>query len=129
MLHLTVENVKPLSSKAPNLPVSTATVIVTVVNENEAPHFREDPIQIVAPESVVPGTVLKGDIAFDPDDSELRYGWSHKKMSHCSPICRCYGGLDCFSDLLLDMRSAETLGSGWTSTQTQERSESRETST
>lgn len=73
VLHLTVRNIKPLSSKAPNLPVSTATVTVTVVNENEAPHFRENPIRIVAPESVLPGTVLKGNIAFDPDDSELRY--------------------------------------------------------
>lgn len=73
VLLLTVENVKPLSNKAPNLPVSTATVTVTVVNENEAPHFREDPIQIVVPESVLPGTSLKGNIAFDPDDSELRY--------------------------------------------------------
>lgn len=78
MLHLTVENVKPLSSKAPNVPVSTATVTVTVVNENEAPHFRQDPIRIVVPESALPGTVLKGDIAFDPDNSELRYGWSRK---------------------------------------------------
>lgn len=77
VLFLTVENVNPLSSKAPNLPVSTATVVVTVVNENEAPHFREDPIQIVVPESVMPGTSLKGNIAFDPDDSELRYRWSH----------------------------------------------------
>lgn len=72
VLFLTVENLKPLSNKAPNLPVSTATVVVTVVNENEAPHFREDPIQIVVPESVLPGTSLKGNIAFDPDHSELR---------------------------------------------------------
>lgn len=74
VLILTVENVNPLSNKAPNLPMSTATVVVTVVNENEAPHFREDPIQIVVPESVVPGTLLKSNIAFDPDNSDLRYG-------------------------------------------------------
>lgn len=86
MLLLTVENVKPLSNKAPNLPVSTATVTVTVVNENEAPHFREDPIQIVVPESVLPGTSLKGNIAFDPDDSELRYGWSHKNGKRCVQV-------------------------------------------
>ncbi|GAA6233586.1 cadherin-15 [Lates japonicus] len=73
VLILTVENVNTLSNKAPNLPVSTATVLVTVVNENEAPRFREDPIQIVVPESVVPGTLLKSNIAFDPDDSDLRY--------------------------------------------------------
>lgn len=73
ILILTVGNLNPLSNKAPNLPVSTATVVVTVVNENEAPHFREDPIQIVVPESVDPGTLLKSNIAFDPDNSELRY--------------------------------------------------------
>ncbi|XP_068586775.1 cadherin-15 [Cebidichthys violaceus] len=73
VLILTVENVNRLSNKAPNLPVSSATVVVTVVNENEAPLFREDPIQIVVPESVVPGTLLKSNIAFDPDNSDLRY--------------------------------------------------------
>ncbi|KAK2853931.1 hypothetical protein Q5P01_006592 [Channa striata] len=73
VLILKVENVNPLSNKAPNLPVSTASVVVTVVNENEAPRFREDPLQIVVPESVVPGTLLKTNIAFDPDDSTLRY--------------------------------------------------------
>ncbi|XP_068430295.1 cadherin-15 [Clinocottus analis] len=73
ILVLTVENVNRLSNKAPNLPVSSATVVVTVVNENEAPLFREDPIQIVVPESVVPGTLLKSNIAFDPDYSDLRY--------------------------------------------------------
>ncbi|XP_061526112.1 cadherin-15 [Phycodurus eques] len=73
ILFLTVENVNPLSDKAPNLPVSSAIVVVTVVNENEAPHFREDPIQIVVPESVAPGTLLKSNIAFDPDNSDLRY--------------------------------------------------------
>jgi len=73
ILILEVENVNRLSNKAPNLPVSTATVVVTVVNENEAPHFREDPIKIVVPESVVPGTILKSNIAYDPDNSVLRY--------------------------------------------------------
>lgn len=72
-LILTVENVNALSNKAPNLPVSSATVMVTVVNENEAPHFREDPIYIIVPESVAPGTILKTNIAYDPDNSELRY--------------------------------------------------------
>lgn len=71
-LILTVGNINALSTKAPNLPVSTAEVLVTVVNENEAPRFREDPIQIVVPESVVPGTLLKVNIAFDPDNSVLR---------------------------------------------------------
>ncbi|XP_068598354.1 cadherin-15 [Brachionichthys hirsutus] len=73
VLILKVVNLNPLSSKAPNLPVSTATVVVTVVNQNEAPRFREDPIHIVVPESVAPETLLKSNIAFDPDDSDLRY--------------------------------------------------------
>ncbi|XP_077420295.1 cadherin-15 isoform X2 [Vanacampus margaritifer] len=73
ILFVTVENVNPLSDKAPNLPASSAIVVVTVVNENEAPHFREDPIRIVVPESVAPGTLLKSNIAFDPDHSDLRY--------------------------------------------------------
>lgn len=78
-LKLRVENVNPLSSKAQNLPVSTATVRVMVVNENEAPHFREDPIFIVVPESVPPGTLLKSNYAFDPDKSELRYDAARKE--------------------------------------------------
>uniref|UniRef100_A0A665XBU9 Cadherin 15, type 1, M-cadherin (myotubule) n=1 Tax=Echeneis naucrates TaxID=173247 RepID=A0A665XBU9_ECHNA len=73
VLTLTVENANALSNKAPNLPVSTARVLVTVVNENEAPHFREDPINVVVLESVSPGTLLKSNIAFDPDNSVLRY--------------------------------------------------------
>ncbi|XP_029702106.1 cadherin-15 [Takifugu rubripes] len=72
-LKLRVENVNALSSKAPNLPLSTATVQVKVVNENEAPHFREDPVLIVVPESVPPGTLLKSNYAFDPENSKLRY--------------------------------------------------------
>ena len=54
-------------------------VVVSVMNENEAPHFRESPIQIEVPESVVPGTLLKSNIAFDPDYSELRYDKEAKK--------------------------------------------------
>lgn len=71
-LKLMAENVNALSSKAQYLPVSTATVKVVVVNENEAPHFREDPVLIAVPESVPPGTLLKSNYAFDPDKSELR---------------------------------------------------------
>ncbi|XP_033972683.1 cadherin-15 [Trematomus bernacchii] len=73
VLLLKVENVNPLSIKAPSVPVSGASVFVTVVNENEAPRFREDPIQLVVPESVVPGTLLTSHIASDPDNSDLRY--------------------------------------------------------
>ncbi|KAG7261549.1 hypothetical protein CRUP_022715 [Coryphaenoides rupestris] len=49
-LVLTVANRNPLSPKAPRVPVSSATVVVTVVNENEAPRFREDPIHVLVPE-------------------------------------------------------------------------------
>ncbi|KAM4592517.1 cadherin-15 isoform 2-T2 [Odontesthes bonariensis] len=73
ILSLTVENVNPLSSKAPNLPPSTATVVVTVTNKHEAPYFQEDPIQIEVPESVLPLTILTRIFALDPDKSELRY--------------------------------------------------------
>ncbi|XP_029950853.1 cadherin-15 [Salarias fasciatus] len=73
ILILTVENVNPLSNKAPNLPLSSATVMITVVNENEAPYFRENTIQIVVPESALPGTLLKSNIASDPDNSDLWY--------------------------------------------------------
>ncbi|XP_062417714.1 cadherin-15 [Pungitius pungitius] len=76
VLTLSVENVNRLSDKSPNLPPSIATVAVTVLNENEAPIFREDPIKIVVPESVLPGTLLKSNIAFDPDHLDLRYEFS-----------------------------------------------------
>nr|XP_015808828.2 cadherin-15 [Nothobranchius furzeri] len=72
-LFVTVENLSPLSSKAPNVPLSTASVLVTVLNKNEGPHFKENPIQIEVLESVDPGTLLKGAMASDPDHSELRY--------------------------------------------------------
>lgn len=78
-LVLTVENLNPPSSKASRLTLSTATVTVSVVNENEAPRFREDPIQIEVPESVKPGTLLKSNIAFDPDNSDLRYDMAVKQ--------------------------------------------------
>ena len=86
-LHLRVENLNTLSNKAPNLPASTATVVVTVLNENEAPHFREDPIQIEVPESVLPGTLLKSNIAFDPDNSDLRYDIAAKNQEYF-PVCK-----------------------------------------
>lgn len=79
LLTLTVINVRPLSSKVLVPPLSTATVFVTVVNENEGPRFWDDPIRIVVPESVEPGTLLKSDIAFDPDNSELRYNAATKQ--------------------------------------------------
>lgn len=72
-LKLTVENVNALSSKAQKPPVSAAAVRVMVANENEAPHFTEEPVLIVVPESVPPGTLLKSNYVFDPDNSDLRY--------------------------------------------------------
>lgn len=81
-LKLRVENVNALSSKAPNLPLSTATVQVKVVNENEAPHFREDPVLIVVPESVPPGTLLKSNYASDPENSKLRYDRAIREEEH-----------------------------------------------
>ena len=82
VLLLKVENVNPLSIKAPSVPVSGASVFVTVVNENEAPRFREDPIQLVVPESVVPGTLLTSHIASDPDNSDLRYDAATEQEEH-----------------------------------------------
>ncbi|KAJ8417792.1 hypothetical protein AAFF_G00226350 [Aldrovandia affinis] len=72
-LVLTVENEAPLSAKAPQEPVSSATVTVTVANENEAPRFKVDPIKLNVPESVDPGTVLARNIADDPDNENLRF--------------------------------------------------------
>ncbi|XP_036391506.1 cadherin-15-like [Megalops cyprinoides] len=72
-LILTVENEAPLSSKAPHDSASSATVTIMVTNENEAPKFRSDPISLEVPESIVPGTVLVQDIAYDPDNSDLSY--------------------------------------------------------
>uniref|UniRef100_M4AVI2 Cadherin 15, type 1, M-cadherin (myotubule) n=1 Tax=Xiphophorus maculatus TaxID=8083 RepID=M4AVI2_XIPMA len=72
-LILTVENINSLSIKVPNLRLSSATVSITVVNENEAPYFKENPILIQVPENEKPGKLLKSNIASDPDHSELRF--------------------------------------------------------
>ncbi|XP_037548846.1 cadherin-15 [Nematolebias whitei] len=72
-LSLTVENLSPLSNKAPNLSLSSATVVVTVVNKNESPVFKENPVWIEVLESAPPGILLKSNLASDPDHSELRY--------------------------------------------------------
>ncbi|XP_036400202.1 cadherin-15 [Megalops cyprinoides] len=76
-LVLTVENKIPLSSKATQEPVSTATVTIMVANENEAPRFKVDPIKLDVPESVDPGTVLAQDIADDADNAKLRFEVEH----------------------------------------------------
>ncbi|KAM9816875.1 cadherin-15-like [Neosynchiropus ocellatus] len=65
-LTLRVENIHPLSNKAPKAPVSTATVVVTVFEENQPPYITENPIRISVPENVLPGTSLKRDIAVHP---------------------------------------------------------------
>uniref|UniRef100_A0A8C8C9N1 Cadherin domain-containing protein n=1 Tax=Oncorhynchus tshawytscha TaxID=74940 RepID=A0A8C8C9N1_ONCTS len=48
------------------------TLTLTVEN-NEAPRFIKDPIEILVPESVDPGTVLASNIAYDPDNAKLKY--------------------------------------------------------
>lgn len=129
ILILMVENLNPLSNKAPNLPVSTATVVVTVANENEAPHFRENPIQIVVPESVAPGTLLKSNIAFDPDNSDLRYDAATEHEDIFVFLRKQTYWTVCVTEAfplppppppVAGTRSAEILRGGWTSTEIQE---------
>uniref|UniRef100_A0A3B3S7C7 Cadherin 15, type 1, M-cadherin (myotubule) n=1 Tax=Paramormyrops kingsleyae TaxID=1676925 RepID=A0A3B3S7C7_9TELE len=72
-LVLTAQNEAPLSHKAPRLPVSSSTVTVTVLNENEAPRFVESPIRLEVPESVVAGTVLTVAKAQDPEGDGVRF--------------------------------------------------------
>lgn len=134
ILILTVENLNPLSNKAPSLPVSTATVVVTVVNENEAPRFREEPIQIAVLESVLPGTLLKSNIAFDPDNSNLRYHVATKheqflcfrRADQCGSLCD-YNTSTAF--FVAGMRLSGIPRGGWTSAETQETLLPGETST
>ena len=77
-----MENVNPLNIKAPNDPISSATVLVTVVNENEAPRFVSDPMELMVPESVPPGSVLIKNIAYDPDNAKLRSDmWKAARLS------------------------------------------------
>ncbi|XP_015223480.1 cadherin-15 isoform X1 [Lepisosteus oculatus] len=72
-LTVTAENEAPLSSKAPQIPLSSATVTITVLNQNEAPGFRSNPIKLSVAEGTPQGTVLARDIASDPDRQQLRY--------------------------------------------------------
>ncbi len=58
--------------KAPYEQIHSATVTVRVMNENEAPIFYKNPIKVTVAESIVPGTVLVSDIAYDPDNAKLR---------------------------------------------------------
>ncbi|XP_039619220.1 cadherin-15 isoform X1 [Polypterus senegalus] len=68
-----VENTSPLSALAPKGPQSSATVIISVLNHNEAPVFRTNPLTLAIPEGTQAGTVLFRNIAFDPDRQALRY--------------------------------------------------------
>lgn len=72
-LTVRAENEVPLSTKAPYVRTSTATVTIRVLNENEAPRFYANPIEVSLPESTEPGTVLISRIAHDAENSKLRY--------------------------------------------------------
>ncbi|XP_076852636.1 cadherin-15 [Brachyhypopomus gauderio] len=72
-LTVRAENNVPLSIRAVSEEASTATVNIRVLNENEAPRFYSNPIEVAIPESTVPGTVLVSDIAHDPDNAKLRF--------------------------------------------------------
>ncbi|XP_041917797.1 cadherin-15 [Alosa sapidissima] len=76
-LVLTVSNLVPLEGMSLDSPITTATVTVVVLNENEAPRFYVDPIPVKVPESIVPGTVIAQNIAHDPDTTRLRFEISH----------------------------------------------------
>ncbi|XP_066512621.1 cadherin-15-like [Hoplias malabaricus] len=76
-LTVNAENDVPLSIKAPYEQTSTATVTVRVLNENEAPRFHRNPIQVSFPESTAAGTILASDIAHDPDNAKLRFEITH----------------------------------------------------
>lgn len=115
---LTVQNVNRLSDKAPNLPASSATVTVAVVNENEAPLFRDDPIQIVVPESVLPGTLLRRNIAFDPEHLDLRYEAATKKRVKKNGQFNVSVTVTLLS--AAGMSLAEIPRGGWRSTETRE---------
>ncbi|KAK3510041.1 hypothetical protein QTP70_026697 [Hemibagrus guttatus] len=72
-LTVRAENEVPLSIKAPFGRTSTAIVTIRVLNENEAPRFNSNPIEVSIPESVEPGTVLITSIAHDVENSKLRF--------------------------------------------------------
>lgn len=72
-LTVRAENEVPLSIKAPYERTSTATVTIRVLNENEAPRFYQNPIEVSVPESTEPGTPLISSIAYDAENSKLRY--------------------------------------------------------
>ncbi|XP_053472841.1 cadherin-15 [Ictalurus furcatus] len=76
-LTVRAENEVPLSIKAPYERTSTATVTIRVLNENEAPRFYQNPIEVSVPESTEPGTPLISSIAYDAENSKLRFEITH----------------------------------------------------
>ncbi|TSK20067.1 Cadherin-15 [Bagarius yarrelli] len=72
-LTVRAENEVPLSIKAPYGRVSTATVTIRVLNENEPPRFYSNPLEVSIPESTEPGRVLISLIAHDAENSKLRF--------------------------------------------------------
>uniref|UniRef100_A0A4W4GXV2 Cadherin 15, type 1, M-cadherin (myotubule) n=1 Tax=Electrophorus electricus TaxID=8005 RepID=A0A4W4GXV2_ELEEL len=72
-LTVRADNDVPLSVRAASEQAHTATVSIRVLNENEAPRFYRNPIEVAIPESTAPDTVLVSDIAHDPDNAKLRF--------------------------------------------------------
>lgn len=76
-LKIQVENEEPLfvCPKKPKDPPDMAMIKVKVINLNDAPQFRTNPIKVFVHEEEEPGKVLLTSDAFDVDSdpSELRY--------------------------------------------------------
>lgn len=75
-LKIQVENEEPifLCANKPKDPPDVANVKVRVINLNDAPHFRTNPVKVYAREGEEPGAVLLKAQAFDvdSDESEIR---------------------------------------------------------
>lgn len=75
-LKIQVENEEPLfvCPKKPKDPPDTAMIKVKVINLNDAPQFRTNPVNVFVREEEEPGKVLLVSDAFDVDSdpSELR---------------------------------------------------------
>lgn len=75
-LKIQVENEEPLfvCANKPKDPPDVAIIKVKVINLNDAPQFRTNPVEVYAREGEEPGKVLLKADAFDvdSDDSEIR---------------------------------------------------------
>lgn len=75
-LKIQVENVEPLfvCGNKPKDPPDVAIIKVKVINLNDAPQFRTNPVKVFSREGEEPGMVLLKAEAFDVDSdaSELR---------------------------------------------------------